>query len=90
MPFSKDEIEDLKAEVRKRCERCGAPVLSLTLFLLCAQCFANDVKYNYDVLKDWDEDKIRDFFESGGGGEGAAPSMVVAAGGFGLPSKVQE
>ena len=32
---------------------------------------ANDVKYNFDVLKNWDEDKVRDFFESGGGGEGA-------------------
>ena len=45
---------------------------------LKAECFANDVKYNYDVLKDWDEDKIRDFFESGGGGEGAAPAPVKA------------
>ena len=47
---------------------------------LKAECFANDVQYNYDVLKNWDEDKIRDFFESGGGGEGAAPSAVVADG----------
>ena len=45
-----------------------------------AECFANDVKYNYDVLKDWDEDKVRDFFETGGGGEGAAPSAVVKPG----------
>ena len=45
-----------------------------------SECFANDVVYNYDVLKDWDEDKIRDFFESGGGGEGAAPSAVVPTG----------
>ena len=45
-----------------------------------SECFANDVTYNYDVLKDWSEDKIRDFFENGGGGEGAAPSTVVAPG----------
>lgn len=45
-----------------------------------SECFANDVKYNYDVLKNWDEDKIRDFFENGGGGEGAAPSTVVKEG----------
>ena len=45
-----------------------------------AECFASDVSYNYEVLKDWDEDKVRDFFESGGGGEGAAPSAVVAPG----------
>ena len=45
-----------------------------------AECFASDVLYNYEVLKDWDEDKVRDFFESGGGGEGAAPSAVVAPG----------
>jgi len=45
-----------------------------------AECFANDVEYNYDVLKNWDEDKVRDYFESGGGGEGAAPSTVVAEG----------
>ena len=30
------------------------------------ECFANDVKFNYDVLKNWDEDKIRDYFENGG------------------------
>ena len=41
-----------------------------------SECFANDVVYNYDVLKNWDEDKVRDYFESGGGGEGAAPSSV--------------
>lgn len=46
-----------------------------------AECFANDITYNYDVLKDWDEDKVRDYFESGGGGEGAAASTVVAPGG---------
>ena len=45
-----------------------------------SECFANDVDYNYEVLKDWDEDKIRDYFESGGGGEGSAPSAVVEAG----------
>jgi len=45
-----------------------------------SECFANDVVYNFDVLKNWDEDKIRDYFESGGGGEGAAPSTVVAEG----------
>ena len=37
--------------------------------------------YNYDVVKHWDEDRVRDFFESGGGGEGAAPSTVKAADG---------
>ena len=42
-----------------------------------AQCFASDVTYNYDVLKNWDEDKVREFFENGGGGEGAAPSTKV-------------
>ena len=42
-----------------------------------SECFANDVDYNYEVLKDWDEDKIRDYFESGGGGEGSAPSAVT-------------
>lgn len=57
MPYSKEEIEEIRSE-----------------------CFANDVQFNPDVLKDWDEDKIRDFFETGGGGEGAAPSTVVAAG----------
>ena len=34
-----------------------------------SECFAMDVQYNYDVLNDWDEDKIRDYFENGGGGE---------------------
>lgn len=35
--------------------------------------------YNYDTLKSWDEDKIRDYFESGGGGEGAAPPRDLSA-----------
>ena len=42
-----------------------------------AECFANDVTYNYAVVKDWDEDKIREFFESGGGGEGSAEPAAV-------------
>jgi len=50
-----------------------------------AECFANDVVYNYDVIKVWDDDKIRDFFESGGGGEGAAPSTVKPADGSADP-----
>ena len=52
----------------------------LSMCVFDVQCFANDVVYNFDVLKNWDEDKIRDYFESGGGGEGAAPSTVVAEG----------
>ena len=39
------------------------------------------MNYNYDVIKSWDEEKIRDFFENGGGGEGSAPSAVVSADG---------
>jgi len=59
-----------------------------------SECFANDVTYNYDVLKDWNEDKVRDFFESGGGGEGSAPSTVVEPGGqdpfkIDMPKEVQ-
>ena len=48
---------------------------------LKAECFANDVKYNYDVLKDWDEDKIRDFFarRSGWWRGGAAAAVGVKA-----------
>jgi len=32
---------------------------------LRAECFANDIKYDLAAMQDWDEDKIREFFENG-------------------------
>ena len=46
-----------------------------------ADCFANDVTYNYDIVKHWDADKVFQFFENGGGGEGEELSSVKAADG---------
>ena len=48
---------------------------------LRAECFANDVEYDYDRLKDCDEARVRAFFESGGDhtmGDGSEPPFLAA------------
>ena len=45
-----------------------------------AECFANDVSYDYERLKDWDEDTVREWFEAGGdaGSSADAPAFMIA------------
>jgi len=43
---------------------------------LRAECFANDIKYDLAAMQDWDEEKIREFFENGGAEE-APPAPEV-------------
>ena len=45
-----------------------------------AECFANDVSYDYERLKDWDDDTVREWFEAGGdaGSSADAPAFMIA------------
>ncbi len=33
---------------------------------IATECFATDVRYKYETVKSWSEERLRDFFESGG------------------------
>ena len=44
----------------------GMPLTRDEIDDIATECFATDVQYVYERLKDWDEDAVRDFFEAGG------------------------
>ena len=94
MVFTEAEIEDIKTEVPLACCLAHTCPALTPARPDASQCFANDVAYNYEVLKNWSEDKIRDFFEAGGGGEGGAASSIKGNDGFDpfaidMPGEVQ-
>ena len=80
MPFgSADVLLLLTCAHRTKKPRRAMPLTLAAIEEIQAECLADDLEIDLDKMSLWDEEAVREYFESGGAVEPAAQAPVAAA-----------